>query len=513
MARYEILFITFFMLSFINSISCQNHNHSESPELINAEVFFPNGSFVIVTINATVLENDYKYNPCPGVDMEALRQQRLEVLKIWVTRTNYDVPHLLNVYKTYGTSDILNNKISEYLNLLSIDEIGTFSALEVASEYAILAVDPNGVQLYSQLDPASIKWSNDNISLTYNIITNYTFKSSGITLDGFVNEQYLRYRPCTAEVWIDYSRQDTLVTRYLSSRSTSQSSPEEICDLVMSACTGVNQVYPTYAACLEYMTGVASNAEPCPSKYIGNTTTCHKFHANSAVYLPQVHCPHVRPYNSTVCRDFCLTRGCGDCDPNAECVFGNKFGSLVPKYECRCRDGYVGNGKTCSRVSCSATYQCPSNYNYASCNATCGCKTSGGFYWNSSQSAVNQNNACQCRDGENVYWNNGVPECIPIGRCHEVWQCPQADTQYNSIKCRKYGTNSVIPFNTCLCNYGYENLGFAYDCQCPAPGKEVWSNSQNSVLCLIPSECTENYHCTSGQCLIPPGKWLGVCSP
>ncbi|AUV58747.1 EGF-like domain-containing protein [Bandra megavirus] len=515
MAKSSIVIVAIMLLLGMFSASNAMDGHTvEYPELINAEAFFPNGSFAMISLNSTILENNYKYNYCPGVDMDALRELRLEVLEKWVSRTNQDFDHILDIYRTYGTTDTLaNGTISPYIHLFIADGIGTYSGREVAAEYALLAVDPSGVHLFSQLDASSVQWNNDNISAIYNIITNYTFYNGAFSLDGFINTQYIRYEPCTANVWIDYSRQDPLVSRFLAASTGAQASPQEICTVIMDSCTGSNQVYDTFQDCVNYMSGVAANSEPCPGKYIGNTTTCHKFHANSAIYLPEVHCPHVRPYTSTVCRDFCVTRGCGNCDPNAECVFNTPFGKLVPTYECRCRDGYVGDGKTCTRIPCQGDWNCPSDYSYTKCNGTCGCRTSGGFLWNSTQDAINQNKACGCGENEFINWFNGSPECVPIGRCREVWQCPQAATQYNSITCSQYGTNVLIPYKTCLCNYGYANLGFARNCECPAPGREVWSTTKQGTLCLTPSECTDNYHCSSGSCAIPPGQWLGVCVP
>lgn len=504
MTKYLLLLALFFFACPVSFAHDGDH-----PELIPTEVFFPDGSFIMTTINATVVQNNYKNNPCPGVDPVALREERLKVLNKWVTRTNRDAEYILQVYDEVAAPDTVNGNISEYLHIFSAVPIGTLAAMRVAAEYAILAVNPNGVHLYSSLDPASIYWHPDNITVSYNIITNYTFYGGAFTLDGFVSQQTMVFVPCGTKVWVDASLQDPLAVRFLSSNSQ-RVTPEQICDLVIPSCTGKNTVYNSYKECLDYMRSVANNTQPCPAGYIGNTTICYQFHANSAVFLPEVHCPHTLP-NSTVCRNFCLTRGCGNCSKDAVCVSENAPGDILTKYKCKCKEGYVGDGETCTKVPCLASWQCPGDYNFVTCNnGTCGCRTSGGFLWNSTQQALNERKICSCGPNETVQWYNNAPECIPKGRCREAWQCPQKNK--NSITCAPYGTNPLIPYGTCLCNYGYDNPGFARDCQCSTPKREVWSETTKRSVCLSPSECTANHQCSSGRCHFNSTQdWLGTC--
>nr|WIL04959.1 EGF-like protein [Cedratvirus duvanny] len=494
-----------FLLVLVSLVASSQHGHpvSDNPELITAEVFYPNGSFVVLSVNTTKIQTDYNNLPCPGVDLEELKKDRTKVLQEWVTRTNYDIPHILNVYDKDATPDTVNGTISEFLHVFSIPGFGAFSAKKVAEEYSILAVDPSGVHLFSYLDPTSLVWKEDGITVSYNIVTNYTFYNGAFSLDGFVSDQIAVFTPCSNKIWVDSSLQDPLITRFFGSQ-TASTPVEENCMYIMQYCTGDNQVYSTLEECIAYMKQVERKVQPCPGGYIANNTICYNFHRKSAAYLPQVHCPHVSP-TSTVCRDFCLTRGCGNCDANAECVLTTRPGEILSTYACKCKEGYIGNGQTCSKATCTGAWSCPTSYNFATCvNSTCGCKKAGGFLWDGSK-----NDVCSCGRNEEVYYVNGEPQCMPLGRCREVWQCPQKD---NTVRCDVYGTNALLPFKTCLCNYGYDNLGFARDCQCSAPKREIWSPSANGFVCLTPDECSENYHCASGKtCQKSSGSWLGTC--
>ncbi|BCS83491.1 egf domain-containing protein [Cotonvirus japonicus] len=491
---------------------------TSNPDIISSAVLLSNGTVVTVYINSTELENNYNNNPCPCVNHTELQADRLEVLKLWAARTNYNHSYILDLYDTLATPDLLpNGSISEYLHQFIVAGFASYSANTVAAEYALEAVDPNSIQLFSELDLASVVWQADNISVSYKIITNYSLAMPNIpggqlVLSGFVNDQYARFVPCETEIWIDISIQDSLIGTYLAQQQTNRNATE-ICDIIMTTCTGENQVYPTYDACVDYMSAVVAHNSPCPGGLIANSSGCHYFHAKAARNLPVIHCQHVRPYDSPVCQDFCLDQGCGNCDVNAECTFISNPGKLIPQYQCKCKSGYTGDGVTCTPNTCTGNWQCPSNYNYGTCtNGLCGCKSSTGFNWIPTQEAVSQNNACQCAENENVYWYNGNPECIPIGRCREAWQCPQAATQYTSITCSAYGTNVLVPFNTCRCNYGYSNPGFSYNCQCPSNRRELWSNVKSGTLCLSSTECTDNYHCSSNDCIVAPGQWLGTCA-
>ncbi|AGD93056.1 putative EGF-like domain-containing protein [Megavirus lba] len=510
-----LCFIAKFIYCLNPNIPAENMSGTMPPELVMAAVVFQNGTLGNYYINSTIIETGYNDNPCPGVNPVQLQNDRLEILKIWVARTNYNRSYILDIYESLATPDTLaDGSVNEYLHQFIVAGFASYSANSVAAEYSLQAVDPANIHLFSELDVASINWQADNVSAWYNIITNYSlagFPGSPV-LDGFVNYQYVRFVPCSTEIWIDISNQDPLVATYLAAGESNHNAIE-ICNIIIPSCTGVNQVYASNESCIEYMSSVVTHQSFCPGGLIANSSGCHYFHALAARDFPEVHCQHVRPYDSPVCQDFCLDQGCGDCDTNAECVFVTGNGKLIPEYQCQCKPGYVGNGTHCTAVSCNISSECPSNYNYGVCTSgLCGCSYSNGFKWVPDVESVSQNNACQCSANETVYWNNGVPECIPIGRCREVWQCPQAATQFTSITCTKYGNNVLIPFNTCLCNYGYDNPGFSHYCQCSSPKREVWSGSRQQTLCLKPTECTQNIDCVSNDCVIPTGEWLGTCA-
>ncbi|AAV50920.1 putative EGF-like domain-containing protein [Acanthamoeba castellanii mimivirus] len=497
------------------NIPADDHHGAVPPELVMSAVVLKDGRIANYYINATVIETEFNNNPCPCVNQTELKAERLKVLKLWSAYTNYDQQYILDSYEQFATPDTLpDGTVNQFLHQFVVNGYATYSANSVAAEYALQANDAN-IHLFSELDPVSVEWQADNITVIYKIITNYTLPGlpGAPILDGFVNTHYVKFVPCKAEIWIDIMTQDSLVSTYLAAAQSNHPA-SDICDKIQQACTGPNQVYDSYESCLNYMSVVVNHTSFCPTgSLIANSSGCHYFHASSALNYPEIHCQHVRPYDSPTCQDFCLTQGCGNCDSNAECVFVSGSNSIVPKYQCKCKSGYVGNGTHCSPVTCSAQWQCPSEYNYGSCqNGLCGCNSGNGFKWVPDQATVNSHQACQCSENETVQWYNGVPECMPIGRCRYVWQCPQAATQYTSITCTKYGQNALVPFNTCLCNYGYDNLGFSYKCQCSVPKREIWSNVRQGTLCLAPNECTDNYHCASNNCQVQPGQWLGTCA-
>ncbi|SPN78923.1 EGF-like domain-containing protein, partial [Brazilian cedratvirus IHUMI] len=99
-----------FLLLLASFVASSQHEHpvSDNPELITAEVFYPNGSFTVVSINTTKILTEYNNVPCPGVDLTKLKQDRLKVLKEWVERTNQDMDYILSVYDKDATPDIVN---------------------------------------------------------------------------------------------------------------------------------------------------------------------------------------------------------------------------------------------------------------------------------------------------------------------------------------------------------------------------------------------------------------------
>ncbi|AGC02273.1 hypothetical protein H012_gp178 [Acanthamoeba polyphaga moumouvirus] len=177
-----------------------------------------------------------------------------------------------------------------------------------------------------------------------------------------------------------------------------------------------------------------------------------------------------------------------------------------------CPTGYTLNGNDCIINNCSLDYECPTKYNFGICiEGLCGCLNNTGLIWNQSLTSLETKNTCHCPEGTRLFWSRGIPKCIPFGQCEEFWQCPQIYNQKQTISCGLLNDSIVRDFNVCLCNYGYENIGFDENCECAPNKKEVWSNYHNGMICLFEQECTQNDHCHSDNCIIKIGQWLGVC--
>ena len=280
----------------------------------------------------------------------------------------------------------------------------------------------------------------------------------------------------------------------------------QLCSGIVGIATVVNgscppgspyQQFSSLDDCLTKMAEVVAtqSVSPCNDILTSNSTACRNVHYVTALAnQPQSqidHCPHVQ-IPSPVCIDRCLVN-CSNCDPNAQCVFVLTLtGSRV--YSCLCNPGYVGNGTTCTRVTCSAQYDCATgdNYNYVACiNGTCACQPS--FEWDTTLGT------CVIPEGTNVVYNNGQAVALPLGRCYEQWQCSNFGLGgYNDLTCVQFGVNAFVPYLTCICNYGYDG-GFNVPCTC-ASGKTItWSSQLNSNVCLFPYECAASYDCSYGQ--------------
>ncbi|AGF84980.1 hypothetical protein QJ854_gp802 [Moumouvirus goulette] len=177
-----------------------------------------------------------------------------------------------------------------------------------------------------------------------------------------------------------------------------------------------------------------------------------------------------------------------------------------------CPMGYTYNGNYCVINNCTLDYECPTQYNFGMCmEGVCGCLNNTGLVWNSSLTSFKEKNTCHCPEKTRLYWSGEFPKCIPLGQCEEFWQCPQIYNQKQTIFCGSLNDSVVRDYDVCLCNYGYENIGFEEDCMCASVKKQVWSNYHNGMICLFEQECTQDDHCLSSNCLIEIGQWLGVC--
>jgi hypothetical protein len=271
---------------------------------------------------------------------------------------------------------------------------------------------------------------------------------------------------------------------------------------VLPAACPVNTTYQQYSSiddCLTKMAQVVANqaTSPCPDILTTNSTSCRNIHYATALANPPQsqldHCPHVQ-IPSPVCIDRCLI-SCSNCHADASCIF-EPTSTGARTYYCQCNPGYTGDGvNSCVAKTCSAQYQCSNgnDYNYVTCqNGFCGCSNT--FNWN-----ITDGSCYQPTETTVIYNSNGQAVALPNGRCYQQYQCSNAGLgDYNSLSCVQFGVNAFVPYYTCLCNYGYDG-GFNVPCTC-ASGKSVeWSSQLNANVCLLPTECTENYECVSPQ--------------
>lgn len=283
---------------------------------------------------------------------------------------------------------------------------------------------------------------------------------------------------------------------------------------VLNGACPVGSSYQQFSSiddCLTKMYQVVTVAATsiCPDVLTTNSTACRNIHYVTALANPpqsQIdHCPHVQ-VPSPVCIDRCVTQGCGNCTTNSQCIFQPTV-TGQRTYFCQCLPGYVGDGYTsCVIKNCTAQWQCGSgnSYNLVTCtNGVCGCANT--FVWNATIGT------CQSPPNTNLIYQNGVALALPIGRCFEQWHCASAGLgDYNSMQCITFGTNAYVPYNSCICNYGYDG-NFNVPCTC-ASGKTVtWSSTLNGNVCLYSDECTASYDCTYPQtCNLTIGGYPGV---
>ena len=206
----------------------------------------------------------------------------------------------------------------------------------------------------------------------------------------------------------------------------------------------------------------------CETGFIGNGRNCNcqkGFEINHAGNCIDV--------------DECSTEG--TCHPNADCE--NTIGS----YECRCKYGFVGNGKTCE-ATCKVSNSC---HVYADCiksvgSYTCQCKT--GFDGNGT--------SCDCTSGFSIRTLGENKECVDINECEESDYCMPNSLCHNTIGSFE-----------CNCTLGYNKNGT----RCVAKSILVlnsgffgWKTAiidsmggQKEVSCVTKGETTEAYQSCS----------------
>eukprot|EP00058_Branchiostoma_floridae_P027787 XP_002613278.1 hypothetical protein BRAFLDRAFT_68243 [Branchiostoma floridae] len=145
--------------------------------------------------------------------------------------------------------------------------------------------------------------------------------------------------------------------------------------------------------------------------------------------------------------------GTHDCHPNAECH--NNGGS----FSCQCKQGFIGNGTSCSDVDeCTAAA--------APCDPKANCTNTEGFF------------LCLCNTG---YMGNGT-SCADIDECNEG-----SDNCHSNATC----SNSDGSYS-CDCTVGYYG-----------DGTSCWDVNE----CTTGSDCAENATCTNIE-----GSFFCLCN-
>ncbi|XP_044160445.1 uromodulin-like [Bufo gargarizans] len=145
---------------------------------------------------------------------------------------------------------------------------------------------------------------------------------------------------------------------------------------------------------------------------------------------------------------------CSECHPNATCD------EYVDFVECNCKDGFIGDGFTCSDIN-ECAYSWSNNCSFGICQNTFGSYT------------------CLCPSGFSSS-SDGV--CIDIDECAS----PYLHSCYSSAACINYNG-----FYSCVCPYGY--IGDGYHCE---------MNECIHGACGLENECIKSlgYYSCSDPC-------------
>lgn len=453
-----------------------------------------------------------------------LLQQRMANAQIWILRA-LSKAAMINCY----------NSVVNYSTIFhTVRGIGNFGPGVVAFEYDYLAVGLVDIIGYAPVvftsyvyDPSTTQWVTPDVLLvdySSSVLTGFnttTFQYK-YNESGFRNQEYIQFDANSALINVGYTVNDPGALKMFQLTDATLT-PPEICYVALQACNVTNTSGYNYwtdtgftdiVDCITTLSVIQAIKSSCPYPERSNTTSCRVLHSFGALFLPSVHCAHVKR-DSLVCKEQCLP-ACANCDINAKCVatfpdFPNTPTSFNAVYQCQCQNGYIGNGLTCAADLCAFGTNCPSHSGTYSCSNTTGnlclCNPS----WTAQPSVPIANNSlCVCPAPNTALWYNGSYVCLPQGRCindNARYMCTQPN---NFVKC-VLQVNDFNPLGLCLCNYGY-NGGVEFPCSCATGRRQIWSNALDGKVCLNATECTEQDDCGRSQtCVIPTGAKIGAC--
>ena len=455
-------------------------------------------------------------------DANQLQQSRNDLARRWILRANNE-SLMTEVYATNCDPTMGHG----------YKGTGTFAPSFIALEYEmtvfvvaqIFGFVPTIVQTF--FDPASVIMTGpDTMQIFYFINFTTGFNGVGYSISGiFRAVDYIQFAPGTTTILFVYSDFSDAFLRASLIAAGAAATPQGVCQFIYISCNGSDALggprpyinltnYTSMDDCVNDLTSLAKS--PCPYPAQSHSGQCKLIHALSAAFVPTVHCPHTRKYNSTVCFDQCLPQ-CASCDVNAECVGsvpGIQSNDFTTVYYCQCKPGFVGNGNTCTPLACTGGSHnlCPAatgSYNCTTGSCTC-TKT---FDYNPSN--YSNNNLCTCPSPKKTQWTDaGQFSCVDQGGCvddNHRWMCSSMwGFDYNQVTCQPLAGNFWTYFNYCRCNYGFGG-GINFPCTCSNSSRVLWSPTFNGEVCLNQTECTENWHCTTNHCVKQPGQQVGTC--
>nr|WQM87128.1 conserved zinc-finger protein [Marseillevirus cajuinensis] len=424
------------------------------------------------------------------VPVETLKQQRTQVIAEYVARTQApNITMALEATRYYDP----NLKYT-------IRGVGDFDTALIANEYLMVlfplfpgSAPPTYLENY--LDVASLKWPEPDLAEFYQggtvkVNYNYTKGDYDIIIGGTRNKEYILFKPCSLTILEDYVINSKDAEEIFEKQEAGTTM--DICLGIMATCTGELQQYESVEDCVQY---IDSRNSPCPYPYSSDSFRCRSLHLFNSFIDPAYHCPHTGK-NSMTCMDTCLPN-CSSCAVNnAHCEA--EFQSLkTATFSCKCNEGYVGTGGSCTKKQCLFDYSCGL---FSKCQErTCVCQDT--FEWDP------LSGTCKCSEDSRLRWHQGRAYCVEKGKCLERTDCYAQD--YTQSDCKEpVPNNPYSPFKACKCNEGFIG-GYQEPCKCS--GKIFWISG--AQYCAQPGQCSRDQDCAWWQDCVPKtGSVFGVCA-